>query len=309
MANLRPQMLSFGWKQILTARKKILDAYDNAREKSKGHRVETFHGRVAEASIREWLSSFLPRRYGVTSGYIVSPGFSSEQKAPHFDVIIYDRLESPILWLDENPDSSDQGESMALPVEHVRAVFEVKSQISSSTVRDAVKHLEELRPVMEGADSPGDRYKFHLPPTFVCGMVFVDLWKANATKRATLSSLAGAFVLRGFVGGIVLRGEGHTVGHTGRLSLTLSDAPLVLPKVKGQTLLEVGQSDSTEVAKNVHIGAMLMWSEFAFAQFAFDLIAMLQGVFEVGRLSSWYGMGSSWRELLKEVGAKPNGGD
>jgi hypothetical protein len=82
-----------GWKQFLTSRKEMLDAYDRAREKAKSHEVEVFHGKVAEAELRKWLSSFLPKRYRVTSGYIVSLGLKSTEKTPHFDVIIYDQLE------------------------------------------------------------------------------------------------------------------------------------------------------------------------------------------------------------------------
>jgi hypothetical protein len=67
-----------GWKQILTARKKILDAYDRAREQARAREVDTLHGRVVEATFREWLSDFLPKRYGATSGYIVSSGPSSK---------------------------------------------------------------------------------------------------------------------------------------------------------------------------------------------------------------------------------------
>ena len=68
----------------------MLDAYDRARERARAEEVETLHGRVLEASVRAWLQEFLPKRYGVTSGFVVSPGLSSDVKAPHFDVIIYD---------------------------------------------------------------------------------------------------------------------------------------------------------------------------------------------------------------------------
>ena len=52
----------------------MLDAYDKAREQARIHEVETYHGKVAEAEFRKWLAGFLPKRYAVTSGYIVSPG-------------------------------------------------------------------------------------------------------------------------------------------------------------------------------------------------------------------------------------------
>jgi hypothetical protein len=50
-----------------------------------------------------------------------------------------------------------------------------------------------------------------------------------------------------------------------------------------------------------------MWSEFAFAQFAFDLIAMMQGTYEASRLSSFYGIGSSFAELMKDAGVTTRG--
>jgi hypothetical protein len=68
-------------------------------------------------------------------------------------------------------------------------------------------------------------------------------------------------------------------------------------------LLEFGMSKSVQLAENVHIGSMLKWSESGFAQFAFDMIAMIQGTYESGRLSSFYGIGGTFAELMKEVGA------
>ncbi|MBI4459393.1 MAG: hypothetical protein HY648_04975 [Acidobacteria bacterium] len=85
---LKPQFPVQGWKQFLTYRKEMLDIYDSAREKAKSHPVETFHGFAAEAQFRKWLEDFLPKRYGVTSGYIVSPGFGETEKTRHFDVIL-----------------------------------------------------------------------------------------------------------------------------------------------------------------------------------------------------------------------------
>ncbi|MGB9204978.1 MAG: DUF6602 domain-containing protein [Terriglobales bacterium] len=68
----------------------MLDAFDRAREKAGSHEVETYHGKVAEAEFRKWLSSFLPKKYGVTSGYVVSPGLKSTEKTPHFEFFLCD---------------------------------------------------------------------------------------------------------------------------------------------------------------------------------------------------------------------------
>jgi len=43
----------------------------------------------------------------------------------------------------------------------------------------------------------------------------------------------------------------------------------------------------------LHYGSMLMWHESAFSQFGFDLIAMMQGTYRSGYLSSFYGVGAS----------------
>ena len=47
-----------------------------------------------------------------------------------------------------------------------------------------------------------------------------------------------------------------------------------------------------KLTDNVHFSAILSWAELHFSQFAFDLLAMMQGTYEVGRLSSFYGVGT-----------------
>jgi hypothetical protein len=302
--NLRAQFPSQGWRQILTARREILDAYDRAREQSKQHEVEIFHGRVAEAAFRRWLASFLPKRYGVAAGYIVSAGLKGTTKVPQFDVIIYDQLESPVLWVEENPDTSAQGRSLAIPVEHVRGVLEVKSNFSAGDVRKAIEHLEDLSPVMQGIDDANERYKLHLPPSFFCGFVCVELRQENMYSEATVSAAVDGIALRGFFGGLVLRASANTSEHSGRIMLTRSESAIE-STVEGRKtpLMEFGMGKSVQIAEKVHIGTVLRWSESEFAQFAFDLVAMLQGTYQVGLLSSFYGMGSSFQELVSEVGA------
>ena len=61
MSNIGPlklQIPSQGWRQFLTARKNMLDAYDRAKEQGKIRGIQTLHGNVGEAMFREWLSDF-----------------------------------------------------------------------------------------------------------------------------------------------------------------------------------------------------------------------------------------------------------
>ena len=88
--------------------------------------------------------------------------------------------------------------------------------------------------------------------------------------------------------------------HTGRISLLHSEEPVEGLSRDGEPqLLEVGMAQSVKITETMHLSAMLMWSEAAFAQFGFDLIAMMRGVYEPGRLSSFYGMGNSFFDLFK----------
>jgi hypothetical protein len=41
-----------GWQQFLTAKKEMLDAYDSAKKKGAKRKVQTLHGKVAEAEFR-----------------------------------------------------------------------------------------------------------------------------------------------------------------------------------------------------------------------------------------------------------------
>ena len=138
----------------------------------------------------------------------MSAGLRSNDKIPHFDVIIYDYLESPVLWIEDNPDSSEQGRSLAIPVEYVCAGLEVKSRFCTKAVKDAIEHLSDLRPLMKAIDQPSERYKLHLSPKFHCGVVFAELRRADASSDLALRMMVNGGWLRTFFGGIILKWRG-----------------------------------------------------------------------------------------------------
>ena len=227
----------------------MLDAFDVARQHSKQHAVQVFHGTVGEARIREWLTNSLPKKYGVTSGRIISPGLGAEDNAPHFDVIIYDQLEAPTLWIEENVDNSPAGCIRAIPVEYVLCVLEVKSGFSTKTVGESITKLNQLLPLMEGIDDPQERYKRHLPPHFTCGLVFYELKAEEAYNDKALTEIAfGSIHLRRFFGGIVLRGEGHQMPLTGKIVMTQGTSHISsLIGVGSQSLLTFGVAGSVRI--------------------------------------------------------------
>jgi len=274
----------------------MLSEYDRAREQSKIREVETLHGEVAEGETRMWLDEFLPKRYAVTSGYVISQGQRDDVKTPHFDVIIYDSLESPVLWIEESPDRSSSGKSRAIPAEHVRSIIEVKSSFETSTVNKALEHLAELNPLLKGVDKPDERYKEFLPAGFFSAVLFFEVRQENQFHLGTLNALGDHDLTRGFFGGIILRGEGFQPMVSGRIQLTISDQPIdsVEAKQKKSLISPFSLSDFKEVKRNQYVGSMLTWSNVEFARFAFDIVAALNGTYDVGRLSSFHGI--SWVE-------------
>jgi hypothetical protein len=306
----------------------MLDAFDQAREKAEAHEVETYHGKAAEAGFREWLSRFLPKRYGVTSGYIVSQWALGHAKLPHFDVIIYDQLQSPVLWVEDCSDLSSGGFSRALPVEHVQAVIEVKSSLDSSTTADALEHLSNLVPLLAGKDTLDARYRRYLPPDFFTAVVFFELRKEHEFSKASLNNLVSPKELRGYFGGVVLRGEGLPTETCGRIRMFPSRTELKssVGKGKGKESLLTGSpwadsrpftaedcylgtiitpwSDEQEVARQLsgaHLSARLSWDEAEFARFAFDLVALLKGTYQMSLPSSFHSLSVEAPSTHKEA--------
>ena len=107
--------------------------------------------------------------------------------------------------------------------------LEVKSSLTPSTARDAIGHLLDLKPLLEGQDAPTERYKMYLPDNFFSAVVFFELRKEQgACLAALLRSVCASSGLRGFFGGIILRGERKDDGRTGQIVIATSETPIEL---------------------------------------------------------------------------------
>jgi len=287
---LQPQWQNQAWKQFLMARSEMLYAFDIARNKSIKRAVQTEHGRVAEAEFRKWLTTFLPKKYGVTSGYIISQGIPKEESLVHYDVIIYEQLEAPILWVEENPDNSEHGKSLAIPVEYVRGVIEVKSAFNKTTAISAVGHLAKLKPLMQKIDPPQQPIKLYLPKEFFCATVFFELRKEQERDFSALDALLDATELRGFYGGLILRSETLDEYYNGKLAIVLEDKDR---SNNNKSLFFWSYSKSKKLKENLYCKVLLNHCESYFSQFAFDIIAMLKGTYNPSVISSLYGIGTT----------------
>lgn len=184
-----------GWREFLSTRKEILNEVDRAKAQNSSRPVKTEHGNAGEAEFRRWLSDFLPEKYGVTSGYIIPDVMApAGYSLRHFDVIIYDRMNSPKLWIDGNRDKSDQGRSKAIPAKQVHAVFECKASFGRKSAVDAIGKLAEL-----------NEFFGHLPEKFTSAIIFFDL--DSKTETSTLKKLVPTSPIVGYWGGLILRSD------------------------------------------------------------------------------------------------------
>jgi hypothetical protein len=288
-----------GWSQFSTQKRKMVSDFGIFKEMSDNRPTETDKGKYAEALFRDWLEQFLPAKYGVTSGYIISqrdsflPRNALKGKLRHYDIIIYNRLDSPVLWTEISPDHSMSGRIRAIPVEYVHGVLEVKSTLNAKNISDAFKKLNELAPLL-GNEDANEHYKQYLPANFYMGMIFFDLPEKEQKKLQLLNKLMPTNFLRGFFGGIILSAEGLDQGKTGRFTYTpVGNSPLFMANVKGRTLISVeGEiwSDSIERSPGEHVVCMFGWSESNFSLFAFELINVMNGTYRPGFTSSWHGL-------------------
>jgi hypothetical protein len=291
-----------GWRQFSGAKKKMLDAYDLAKGQARAHEVEVFHGRVAEGQVREWLGGFLPKRYGVTSGYIVSQGQTESTKLPHFDVIIYDQIEAPVLWIEDSPDTTTVGTSRAIPAEYVRAVLEVKAAFNAYGVATALEHLADLGYLLAGVDAPGEQFKKFLPQRFFTAIIFFELRSENRNAWSELFKFVPDR-RKVWPGGLILRGEGLRPELSATIGLSHNtNSPPVPIGPTGRDLIDSMVQSESRKFDGTYWSALLKWTSNEFSTFAFDLLAMLNGTYQPGRVSSNHAQ--SWIDFSKQTPPK-----
>ncbi|ELV8648902.1 hypothetical protein QNE85_004242, partial [Vibrio fluvialis] len=314
-----------GWKQFHQNRNDILSEFDRVYAQQAGRPVKTAHGDAVEAHFRKWLSEFLPKKYAVTSGYIIPEIYvvngSNSQPLYHYDILIYDALEAPILWTEGSYDNSEQGKYRAIPAKHVIAVYEVKSQLTKKSINDSINKLKEV-----------NLYKDQLPMKYHSGVIFIDLKNDNVRKASFLKELHRGHEAHGYIGGMVLRYEGdHSA--TGLISIFhgeyedhfRNDAPLAkkideldiflqedgnLKMAQGYGGVKAVKTTDKSWSVSLSYGPnyvednkmlLLSWSRGHFSEFSMRLISLLDGSYsQVREGKKISGFGMVFDDLKKE---------
>ncbi len=302
-----------GWQEFLNQKHDILRKYESAKQVGRNRPTQTGHGNVGEACFREWFSGFLPKKFRVTSGFIIPDTRSVSYTLRHFDLIVYDALNSPELWAENNPDNSEEGKSRAIPAPYVCAVLEIKASLTRQSINDSIAKLKEL-----------NDFRSQLRNNFVSGSIFFEVAKQTQKSCKVLEYLSEPDVT-GYYGGLILSAEAIDQNITGYFKFhdtdskqleTEDEMPLVrdigvIQKDANGNPLLTAQGDTCSAVSldgkwNFDKGyspivkmVELVWSYNAFPQFAFDFLDLLNGVhpelkrFDPNAKMNHYGMSFS----------------
>lgn len=316
----------FGWREFHRNRKDILGEFDKIAEQTANRPVRTAHGTGVEAYLRKWLAEFLPKKFGVTSGYIIPNLYEDAGKLYHYDIIIYDALNSPVLWTEGNEDSSAQGRFRAIPAKHVVALYEVKARLTKQNVSDALQKLDQTK-----------KFSDQLHKNYSCSVIFIELKETDTNKSSILAELSTGKDVKGFTGGIVFRYEKdhsitglivrHYIDPSNRSNVKhhtplakpidevniymTEDGNLQLAEQGGGARLVATSKNNWSVTKMYGViyddgdsSLHLDWSRSNFSEFCIDLVSRLEGLpFNDDRRPSF---GQVFDSIIRKP-AKPQG--
>lgn len=273
-----------GVDSFFAERDKLLNAYDEAKKQASDDAVKTEHGVTGEAAVRKWLQSFLPKRFGVCKGYIITINRELEGALEEWDVLVYDAMESPVLFT-RGPGDADNAEAKrAIPVEHVRAVVEVKATLSPTMAKKCTDKLLKLEQFL--GDNRDSEYPLYLSDPFVCAALFLETKVDTLSQyRQALDNLAVLYQRESmipFMGGLVLRSQRNRE-HSGYLLPMLSDEPTPFPDV-----FEMSSDFKYHDGTHGTFGT-LHWGVNNYPRFLFDFLALIRGT-RSNKLSSFYGL-------------------
>lgn len=97
----------------------------------------TGKGSAREAFLRKFLTDYLPQRYAVGSGAVISP---ENKKSGELDIVIYDPLHCPTLIKTDA--------HSIYPIESIYGAISVKSHLDSGELTDAYQNIASLKSVV-----------------------------------------------------------------------------------------------------------------------------------------------------------------
>lgn len=109
------------------------------------------YGEYREELAKKWLRMYVPGKFGIGSGFIISPKGSISTQC---DIIIYDKTTTPVIESIDN--------QKFFPIETIACIGEIKSNINSN--KELNSHLEKLsviKKLRDEAINPTPYFKGH----------------------------------------------------------------------------------------------------------------------------------------------------
>ena len=205
-----------GIEDLMAAKQAEMEAALTANRRVIPHEGEK--GAASELRWRSMLETYLPRRYAVTSGFVVD---HRDGVSEQIDIIIHDVQYSPLLF--------QAGATSFVPAESIYAVFDVKQVINRRTLRDTGAKVASVRQLSRTSgtiyhNKGSDPGKDPNEQPILGGILALEaLWKEPFGPRFTsaLSALAdnerldlgvalahGAFEVTDGTGGQITYGQG-----------------------------------------------------------------------------------------------------
>lgn len=129
-------------------------------------------------------------------------------------------------------------------------------------------------------------------------MVFFELRTSDRSDIEALNKLREVNFGRIFYSPVILRGEGRNPDSTGLVERYHSVEPHPELFAKGGLLDGLTMTATMEIV-GLNIGEMLMWLDTYFSRFSFDLLALLNGTYKAGLISSFHGLDIRQAESTK----------
>jgi len=268
-----------GLDSFFVEREKLLNFYDQAKMQTSDDQVKTEHGVVGEAEIRKWLESFLPKRFGVCKGYIITPNFEFQGNLEEWDLIIYDALESPILYTRSHSGQDPSESKRAIPVEYVRAVIEVKATFTPEMAKNAAKKLLKLQHYIGLNDTDFFNKPFMSSAIFLESKVDTLAEYRRALDNLAILSYSNPSV--DFMGALVVRSQ-YSRNDSGYLRSLISKSEIKFPDA-----FEMSTPFQYTDGSYGCFGT-LNWNVNHYSAFLFDLLATIKGT-RTNLISSFYG--------------------
>jgi hypothetical protein len=107
-------------------------------------------GGPRERRFRDFLGDWLPRRYGVTHGYVLN---GRGERSDQMDCIIVDALDCPLFFQDKTEDRR------LVPIDYAFGAMEVKSTLDANELTDSISKLTSFGSLVEKV--PRHRFEKH----------------------------------------------------------------------------------------------------------------------------------------------------